>query len=496
MNLHFKKINLFSILYLLVPSLLFLWFWFRWELAIPLVLGISYLAYQFYKSYSFVPNQLISKTEIGITFFLALFFTYISGTGAFAPQMPDHITHVTKVKELAENAWPVIYPKTGHFAKYYFGYSLVPALLTRFLGLGYDTSHFIFTVLGLWLGFIWLYKHLNKSYLGIFFVLYFMPNVFVFFRNTIETNLNGLFFGGLWPIIAQLFWNPNQTIPAILGACLLYENYQKNNLASFCFVPVAMLPMAVFPALYLAALWFFLLVFSIDVKHFWQSLKSWPWLSYAISIFVFISLGLYFSSGNSDLHQGFLLQMMQYKKLAYLKIIGVQLLLIMAIFVGIIALFNQSVFSTFKNKVLVISLLILFLFGNFILGLYNDLFMRGQMCLLIIPLIYVFNAWFYSQLKVLKWVFSLLILYVCYTNFEGDTTKAFSNNVITQKFDSTKKFHTFQAMENVEEVMLNVFQKEAINQYLCSEKSVYAQYLAPVRLREQAKLNLEKSNLK
>ncbi len=487
MTISIQKIFITSILFLYLPTALFLWFWFRWELALPLVGIFSYLAWQYYSHTMLGESSFkLSILETCLLVFLALFFTFISGTGALAPQMPDHITHVTKIKELAENNWPVIYPKTGHFAKYYFGYSIVPALLSRYIGFGYNTSHFIFTAMGLWLGFIWLYKHCQRKYLGIIFILYFMPNVYEIFRSTIETNLNGIYFGGIWPIISQLFWNPNQTIPALLGTCLLYQSYHKESLFYFIFVPIAILPFAVFPALYLGALWFVLLLFKIDFSNITKSLLSLPWVSYIGSLSILISLGIYFSSSKSTLHQGFLYNLLGGNTKAFLIIMGLQIVLIIGILAVILLLFNTNFIKIFKQKPFIISLVLLFIFGNFVLGLYNDLFMRGQICLLIIPLIYVFNTWQKSQNKLAQYCIALFFIYVGWTNFKNDTITALQNNYFIQKMYPAVQYKTYAAMPNVEEVMLNIFVKDAINQYLSNENSFYAKVLAPKHIREQA----------
>ncbi len=123
---------------------------------------------------------------------------------------------------------------------------------------------------------------------------------------------------------------------------------------------------------------------------------------------------------------------------------------------------------------------------NFVLGIYNDLFMRGQICLLIIPLIYIFNAWQNSQNKLAKYSFIIIFVIVGWSNFKYDSLNALKFNYFTQKLKKDIEYKTYVAMPNVEEVMVNVFEKESINQYLSSESSLYAKILAPKHIREQA----------
>ncbi len=287
-----------SLVWLALPSLLFVVGWLRWYWAVPLlVLWVSALA----RTISIERNahwRLTGSQFAGLV--LVLVWVYFSGAGGYGHQSPDYIMHNGRLLDLIRESWPVHFsdglwvrqPNFGLQHSYligYLGYYLPAALLGKLFGeqVAFEFMH-IWTLVGCWLAVFWLWQLVGRAW-GVwaalcllFFggwdaigVLVSLFEQSVQFHQPFNWMTVGKFFSELhldtgsldfWPVsllqyflggylsnAAELYWSPHQTIAAwVCVGAMLYAFLQR-RFAVLCFVfallafwsPMNMVPMAV-----------------------------------------------------------------------------------------------------------------------------------------------------------------------------------------------------------------------------------------------------------
>jgi len=232
---HLQKI---SILYLILPFLLFLFGWLRLSIAIPISLIIIFTLYKLFKQQSPISNLQSSNSPITIYYLLITFlWLFFSGIGGYAFQNWDHHWRNAVFHDLINFDFPVYYsqPESGpvKMLVYYVGYWLPSALVGKFFGWGVAN---LFLFLWSWLGIILVALQLSNflktspikiTLLLIFFsgldalgVLFFpqeYPTLFPFVTH-LEIWSGNLQYSSF---TTQLFWVFNQAIPAWLCIVLI-----------------------------------------------------------------------------------------------------------------------------------------------------------------------------------------------------------------------------------------------------------------------------------
>lgn len=134
-EIHAGKVLCTSLLFLYLTNIIFLFGWLHLWLAVPagLVTCIGYVH---------VRKKILENCRYGIFIsfqgcvllcIFILILVWVCGIGGFFPQEFDHIVRNPIYRDLILNRWPVIYTDTNRALCYYFGYWLLPALLSKIL---------------------------------------------------------------------------------------------------------------------------------------------------------------------------------------------------------------------------------------------------------------------------------------------------------------------------------------------------------------------------
>ncbi len=176
-----RAIEAVSLLYLFLPSLIFIFGYLRWRYAIPTgtILGIALIQYLRDIQQSSPPEEdrhiapttfrqriLITHAAIFLTIFIIML---LSGVGNFAFQPRDYFKHNAVLRDLVEFPWPTAYTGSalnqsdGVFA-YYLGYYLPGAILGKLFGYAAaEYFQFFWTGLGLWLACMWFLRLTGRA---------------------------------------------------------------------------------------------------------------------------------------------------------------------------------------------------------------------------------------------------------------------------------------------------------------------------------------------
>lgn len=262
-----KLIPTISLVYLSVPILLFLIYWIKPLISVPIIALFLYSFYLTYRNES--PFQLSfknTKTKITIILLILLVWVILSGIGGLVWQNRwDHMFRNALFSDQVKYAWPVIDTSLSQprMLCYNFGFWLPSALIGKLFGLqaGY-VFQIIWALIGVVLAFALISEHLGKVSVAavVLFVLFSGLDIVLFFlgkihSNTLQTALPELLQGTHLELklyqfssasnTTLLFWVYNQVIPFWVVFLLLLR--QKNN-RSRLFVYMLMLLYAPFPA--------------------------------------------------------------------------------------------------------------------------------------------------------------------------------------------------------------------------------------------------------
>lgn len=230
-----------SILYLLLPFVIFVIGWTKLYIAIPVALVLVATIILIFKekevfdSYKIKCNsEQISKILIIVG--ICALWVYFSGIGKFVFQNQDHTVRNTIFETLVNNKWPVISDE-GRTLTYYIGFWLPSALVGKIAGV---RAGFCFQALWALMGILLVYGLLcvRRKKLAIWPLV-----VMVFFGglDILGSYMMGWShgIGGKIPlewwsdpyqftsITSQLFWVFNQSIPAWISTLLVIES--KSN---------------------------------------------------------------------------------------------------------------------------------------------------------------------------------------------------------------------------------------------------------------------------
>lgn len=376
--------------YLLLPNLLFFLYWTRPAIAL---VGIGLLIYAYAKHCLTdawgSPEPLVIKDLIWILSF-AIFLVLISGVGGLFYQTLDHWGHNSKLYELFRQPWPLVYPSGGAAYSYYFGYYLVPALVSKMIGFFSEGVLFLWTLIGFALGVAWIYLILNKKILYVILSLSFgaTPKVIAFIFRQLGQNPYANYGDVLiltLPVLDQSLWVPNQVIPTIIIAGMLVHLVKTGGDLQEMVLPVALsLWWAVFPALLSG-----LLIGIMIVRQWCLDGFYWPKVLTKVLIPVLscIPILLLFASHKSVPISGFLWEFD--KPIEFISRYAFEMLLNIILFYLAFRIFYEK--RPEKNTLhtlfyLTIGLMLLMPFYR--IGVYNDFLLKGiQSSLLITSLL-------------------------------------------------------------------------------------------------------------
>lgn len=266
-NAKSKWIPTVSLVYLSLPILLFLAYWIKPLISIPVIALFLYSLFQTYRNTN--PFQLElnrSKAKIAIIALVLLGWVVLSGIGGLVWQNRwDHMFRNALFSDQVRYAWPVIDASLSapRMLCYNFGFWLPSALIGKLFGLqaGY-LFQIVWAFIGVALAFAFICERLGKISIPVLvvFILFSGLDIVLFFigkihSNTLQTALPELIAGTHLELklyqfssasnTTLLFWVYNQIIPFWVVFLLLLR--QTNN-RSRLFVYMLMLLYSPFPA--------------------------------------------------------------------------------------------------------------------------------------------------------------------------------------------------------------------------------------------------------
>jgi hypothetical protein len=234
-----QMLKISTILYLLIPPVLFLLTWIHLWIGIPCVLFIVFYTWKTIRERDISNDEpFIYLPTILLCLIISIALNYVLGIGEFRPQTYDFQANNFKYYDLITHQLPVYYPEQKTYLCYYTGYYLPSALLAKVFGI--ETCRyfsFVWSVLGMWLVFMWISTFTRKNIIGL------LTNVLLFANAwfVIKLLMNLEYFQEyLQPYYIQLnqfklittslirnyAWATQHTIPACLGVCILIENFK------------------------------------------------------------------------------------------------------------------------------------------------------------------------------------------------------------------------------------------------------------------------------
>ncbi len=269
-----KSIILISLLYIILPIIIFCYGWLKIYIAIPASIVFFYVAYKAFINITKESVKIIKCDNIKFWIISGVvigFWVYLSGIGGGTYQNGDFWVRNPMYRDLCDYSWPVVFDLKNQSLfvqqilgtsdkvvfSYYFSWWLLPAFLSKcfLLGeIGRNNLLFIYSVIGVFCVFYNMVRYEKK-------ISYIILSVFIFF--------SGLDFLGLFlknakiPVITTehiewwssyfqlssnttlLFWVFNQAIPTWLITILFMQMDTKNSIGlsalSFAYSPWATL---------------------------------------------------------------------------------------------------------------------------------------------------------------------------------------------------------------------------------------------------------------
>lgn len=231
-----------TILFLIIPSVLFFLTWIHLWIGIPCVLFIAFYTWKtWHDSKNSTDKICISSLTILLCLGISMGLNYLLGIGEFLPQTYDFQANNFKYYDLITNQLPLYYPEQKTFLCYYTGYYLPSALLAKVFGI--ETCRyfsFLWSVIGMTLVFIWISTFTSKNIIGLLAIVLFFCNAWLFlkllsniehFEEYLKHNFIQLnhFILNTSSLIASYAWATQHTIPACLGVCVLIENFKHKT---------------------------------------------------------------------------------------------------------------------------------------------------------------------------------------------------------------------------------------------------------------------------
>ncbi len=281
-----KYLPLLAYAYLCIPVLLFLLFWVRPILSVPLSLAVVYGFFQTLRNAH--PLQIDLKSQqkkLAVIFILLLLWVISSGIGGLVWQNRwDHMYRNALFHDLVRYDWPVVNFEgaTPRSLCYYIGFWLPSALFGKLFGFqaGY-LFQLIWAFAGVALAFLLLSESVKKVSFRVLFLFVFfsgldlLPYLFYVLRSTP--------LAGVWAELSQgahlelslsqfnsssnttlLYWLYNQTIPFWVGFLLLLrETASRTRLFTYMLLVL----FAPFPSLALAPLLVYLFARDLVAAH-------------------------------------------------------------------------------------------------------------------------------------------------------------------------------------------------------------------------------------
>ncbi|NIJ53161.1 hypothetical protein [Dyadobacter arcticus] len=475
-----------SLGYLLLPNIIFSLGWFRLPVSICLVIGLIFMFVKGYERRKDLDTVLTTKDIIRISV-ISLLIVAFSGIGGFCFQAFDYWAHNSKYYTLYNQSWPILFKGNGQYACHYFGFFLVPALISKGLGELSGIALYLWAAIGLCLGICWIFIFTGKSYLS--FVFFLSLGGVGHVSKVILLHAIGLnyhvppFFTEIWPVLYQTQWAPNQLIPVIIVSCILFNDfsYSKRPENSFLAV-IAVFIWGIFPSI------IFVFIFSVLLFVRYRSnlralLAPRVMLNVILPSLLFIPTFFYFLAGSSSVVMGFIWQFNPLNEIAFHYFFGV--VVDLAVLYGIVMILGLHK-SEYRN-VIHFLFVILILISFVRMGKWNDWFLRGSTPILTLLSLFIlqrFSAWIRERPDwyMMKMAFPVLVILVMGLIVPvSHITRALRQNILTQTlFPDQVQFspYPYNKFEDFYQMGKSVYSEQEANQFLGRKGSFYEIYLS------------------
>ncbi|NIJ54922.1 hypothetical protein [Dyadobacter arcticus] len=488
-----KYLKTLSLGYLLVPNLIFFYYWTNTFIA---TIGIVMLLYTFYdslKDCDFHSYEILTMKQLALLGAAAAMLTFVSGITGLAYQTFDHWCHNTKFYELFKNDWPIRIPEKGPVISYYYGYYVVPALVFKFLGDIHEIVIIVWTLLGFYIGLAWVYLVMNKKLIYTFLVICFGDTPHVI--KTVAYKVTGLWYtrGDFaiesWSNFENLLWVPNQVIPTMIVAGMfifMLKNRVKNELIVF---PVVLIFWwAVFPA-FAMGLFCGVVILRQWVLDGCQFNQQFMGRKVILPILAAIPVLLFLVSHKMAPISGFVWQFpysLTGRIAEYVINIGINFIIFLLSY-RYFRSKSENLLPPFPFYLLITFLLI---FPVYRIGKVNDLLFRGLMPYLLMIGMYVFQSFAHrSNLQsrnvvtksIMRFMLFLLLVLCSFISI-GRVLRALKINKLTKMLlPNHIAFEPipYDAYKNIYEVLKEKWSLREADQYLGKSDSFYELKIAP-----------------
>lgn len=487
-----------SVTYLLLPNLLFSLGWFRQPFSLFMVLGYVFLFYRELTKRDF--SYQLSLRNILFLAIYAVAWTFFCGINGYTSQSHDWLAHNVKFYDLFKNEWPIYFSEVGRYARYYFGYYLVPAFCSKFYGRLLTELLVLWTFLGFFLGLTWVFVLINKSklLLLLFICLRGFGQIVFFLLNFLGVaHLQAVIFNpSIRSIFEQSTYAPNQVIPALIACGILVHDFvNRRHIDQTFFVITLVFVWAVFPALTLMLVFAVLFIHRYLINGQWR-LLTWSVVlkSYLIPGVILVPIFIYFGSSEPISTQGFLWDFNP-KNVIFMGYIS-GIIVDFLIFYSVVAmLVNKNAIVPFW--IVNVLFAVLAILSIYRIWIYNDLFFRGIlpvcMILYIIILRGVQTSYHEKKWPVTKLFYPIAGLIVLLAlGLLIVKAPLLRDNVIANYFFATRDSYKNSAYDGFKNTyqMLSVGYQDSLGaeQYLSSSNSLYGQFLSRNPIKDSISL--------
>ena len=387
--------------------------WVRPYYSIPLSVLLVFGLYQYIKNLDFRLKEFYPQKQV-IGFLIILFlWVSFSGSGGMGYQITDLYKSNTLVKELTNHSWPLEYNVEGQkmYLAHYLSYYIATPAVVGFLGFkAAQLALFIYTFIGVVLGFFWLFRFVKGNMIGFAVFMIFFGGVatvsvllsqdagiFEVLKSKI-LNHGYLFWLNSWETIPlnymsvtdMLYWTPQHALAAFLGLGLILNDGWVDE--SIEYLPFKLSLLAMWSPMVLVGL-FPLLVFVLlkfKLKGFWNATNL-----LIAPILFFVQAAYLLSIESGELVQHFIFTDMSAQGVSFTKQIGIYLyFLFFEVFIWAIPAFLiiQKSLKANEKSFLLFVVFLLCLIPLYRFGLWNDWCTRVSMGSLLVLAIYSYKA--------------------------------------------------------------------------------------------------------
>lgn len=423
----YKKIDKYILksiyLSLMIPLIIFLLFWYKLYISLPIIALLIYLYVRAIKSIKYKNKKEycnIFNLKRWLLIIIAIVsLNIVSGSGGFMYQNWDYNARNAVMHDLIDYKWPVkykydkndaIYEIIGEEGRlsYYFIYWLPSAAIGKITGFEIANKFlFIYQTILLIFFFYLLSRLFNKNSLWFLIIFFAFSGLDIIGSYIINKNYTFLLGSHIdtWGLpvayssnITQLFWVFNQSIPAWIITLLFLNAKSYKNIGILLVLSLAFSP---FPTIGLVLLITYYLLIGFKNNRIIERLKDIFSKENLIAIIPFIIIALFYINNANSQPKGLLLNKGNYFKL-----------MVIVMFFEFILLSILCINK--KNyKYIIFNAICLIICSQFYLGSGSDFMNRTTIPLLLVLFIYCIDVLKKGKKGI---QYTLIICYLCFSS--------------------------------------------------------------------------------